>query len=49
MADDFSYLVCNSYDDIKWVVLRANYPEVDEKGLLTEGDKYDLNVLRGLE
>lgn len=31
------------------VVLQVNYPDEGEKGLLTEGDKYDLNVLRGLE
>lgn len=31
------------------VVLQVNYPNVGEKGLLTEGDKYDLNVFRGLE
>lgn len=48
MADALGYLVCNSYDDIKWVVLQANYPDVGEEGLLTGGDKYDLNVLRGL-
>lgn len=31
------------------VILQVSHPDVGEKGLLTEGDKYDLNVLRGVE
>lgn len=31
------------------VVLQVNYLDVGEKGLLTDGNKNDLNVLRGLE
>ena len=33
----------------KRVVMQVNYLDIGEKSLPTEGDKYDLNVLSGLE